>query len=311
MTKVAAVLRLVPLFALEVGLSGAFNGSRDIDAPSSVPPPPAVKITARVAGGPADPGEVIVLDVAASSPLERAHVDVFDHLVPMWSTGDLSRWEALIGVDVETRPGRYPVIVRGLSASGEPTTTHVTLTVTRKVFGTRRLLVDPRFSEPPASEMPRIEREAQRLNALLSATTGARYWNWPFEAPVAAPASSPFGVRSVFNGVPRSRHNGVDFASLAGAPVHAPAGGRVALAEPLYFTGNTVIIDHGQGLYSLLAHLERAVVQRDDPVARGDVIGFVGATGRATGPHLHWSVRLQGARVDPLSLVSLKRPLAP
>jgi murein DD-endopeptidase MepM/ murein hydrolase activator NlpD len=298
------------IVALEVGLSGAFNSPRDIDVPSSVSPPAAVRITARVAGHPASPGDVIVLDVAASSPLEQARVDVFDHLIPMWSTGDRSRWEALIGIDVETRPGRYPAIVRGLSVGGEPTTTHVTLTVTRKVFGTRRLLVDPRFSEPPASEMPRIEREAQRLNALFSAVTGARYWNWPFEAPVAARASSPFGVRSVFNGVPRSRHNGVDFASLPGAPVHAPAGGRVALAEPLYFTGTTVIIDHGQGLYSLLAHLERAVVQSDDSVARGDVIGFVGATGRATGPHLHWSVRLQGARVDPLSLVSLQRPLA-
>jgi murein DD-endopeptidase MepM/ murein hydrolase activator NlpD len=305
----AIVLRLAPLVALEVELLGGLGTPRGVGAPASALRLPEVSV--RVAERAASPGDVIVLDAVASSPLEEARVDVFDHVIPMWSTGDPSRWEALVGVDVETRPGRYPAIVRGLSARGEPTaTTHVALTVTRKVFGTRRPRVDPRFSEPPASEMPRIEREARRLNALFSAATAARYWNWPFEAPVADPPSSPFGVRSVFNGVPRSRHNGVDFGSPRGTPVHAPAAGRVALAEPLYFTGNTVIIDHGQGLYSLLAHLERAVVHSDDSVVRGDVIGFVGATGRATGPHLHWSVRLQGARVDPLSLSRLKRPFA-
>ena len=173
-----------------------------------------------------------------------------------------------------------------------------------------RLLVEPKFSEPPASERARIAAEARRLGALFSASAAERYWRPPFQAPVGARASSPFGVRSVFNGQPRSRHNGVDFASPAGDPVHEPGAGRVVLAEPLYFTGNTVIIDHGQGLYSLLAHLERMVVKSDDVVARNDIVGYVGATGRATGPHLHWTVRLQGARVDPLLLVSRTRALS-
>jgi len=305
----SVVLRLAPLVALEVGLSGAFDTRRHIEASSHVAPLAAVQLTVRVAAQPATPGEVVVLIAVASSPLEQARADVFDHVVPMWSTGDPSRWVALIGVDVETRAARYPLIVRGLSTAGKPTITHAALTVTPKVFGTRQLRVDPRFSEPPASERPRIEREARQLAGIFSAANGARFWSAPFEAPVAAPTSSPFGLRSVFNGVPRSRHNGVDFASAPGAPVHAPGGGRVALVEALYFTGNTVIIDHGEGLYSLLAHLERAAVREGDTLTRGDVIGFVGATGRATGPHLHWSVRLQGARVDPLSLVSGTRSL--
>ncbi len=268
---------------------------------------PALRVTMR----PATPGDVVVLTVSASQPLQQARVDVFDHVIPMWSAGSPSRWTTIVGVDVETKPGRYPVIVRGFSAEGEPFVTRASLTVAGKVFGTRRLLVDPRYSEPPPSERARIAREAQRVAAIFSGASGPRYWQSAFEAPVVASPSSPFGVRSVFNGQPRSRHNGVDFASGRGDRVHAPAGGRVVLAEPLYFTGNTVIIDHGQGLYSLVAHLERAVVAEDDTLARGDLVGFVGATGRATGPHLHWSVRLQGARVDPLLLVARTRDLAP
>jgi murein DD-endopeptidase MepM/ murein hydrolase activator NlpD len=308
---VIGLCRCASIAALGIGLSSALATPRNIGAPLSISTPPTVGLTVRVAARTASPGDVSVLSVVASGPLEQARVDVFDHLVPMWSTGDHLRWLALIGVDVETRPGRYPVIVRGLSTTGEPTIARAALAVTSKVFGTRRLLVDPKFSEPPASEMLRIEREARRLAAVFSAASGERYWNTPFEPPVAAPASSPFGVRSVFNDVLRSRHNGVDFASAAGAPVRAPGSGRVALVEALYFTGNTVIIDHGQGLYSLLAHLERALVRDGESLARGDVLGYVGATGRATGPHLHWSVRLQGARVDPLLLVRRTRVVAP
>ena len=302
--------RLLPILAVEIGLLGAFATPGNTAASSPSPGPPAASLTVRVAVRPAGPGDVVVMNAVSSEPLEEARVDVFDHVTPMWSAGNPSRWTALIGVDVETPPGRYPVTVRGLSTGGEPTVSKAFLTVTSKIFGTRRLLVDPRFSQPPASERPRIQREARRVGVIFSGASGARYWDPPFEAPVAAPTSSPFGVRSVFNGELRGRHNGVDFASSSGAPVHAPAGGRVALVEALYFTGNTVIIDHGQGLYSLMAHLERAVVADGALLARGDVIGFVGATGRATGPHLHWSVRLQGARVDPLSLLSRTRALA-
>jgi len=117
--------------------------------------------------------------------------------------------------------------------------------------------------------------------------------------------SGGFGTRSVFNGQPRSPHSGVDFGSKAGTPVVAPAGGVVTLAEPLFFTGSTVVIDHGLGLYSLLAHLSTFAVKEGERVRRGQVVGFAGATGRVTGPHLHWSVRLNGARVDPLSLIAL------
>jgi murein DD-endopeptidase MepM/ murein hydrolase activator NlpD len=118
-------------------------------------------------------------------------------------------------------------------------------------------------------------------------------------------ANSAFGTRSVFNGQPRSPHGGADFLSPAGTPVHAPAGGRVLLARDLYYTGNSVVIDHGAGLVSLFAHLSRIDVSDGAAVQTGQVIGLVGATGRVTGPHLHWSVRAGGARVDPLSLLAI------
>src|SRR5439155_9005000 len=123
--------------------------------------------------------------------------------------------------------------------------------------------------------------------------------------PVAEPANSAFGTRSVFNGKPRNAHSGADFLSPAGTPIHAPNAGRIAVARSLYFSGNTVIIDHGLGLFSLLAHLSAIDVREGDQVEAGQVLGRVGATGRVTGPHLHWAVRAGDARVDPLALLAL------
>ena len=132
-----------------------------------------------------------------------------------------------------------------------------------------------------------------------------RLWSAPFVRPVREPANSRFGTRSVFNGEVRRPHGGADFLSPAGTLVHAPNAGRVAAARDLFFTGNTVIIDHGMGVVSLLAHLSAMNVREGDVIEAGQVIGRVGATGRVTGPHLHWGVTVTGARVDPLSVLSL------
>ena len=130
-------------------------------------------------------------------------------------------------------------------------------------------------------------------------------WTAAFVRPVPQPANSAFGTRSIFNGKPRNAHGGADFLSPSGTPVHAPNAGRVAVARNLYFSGNTVVIDHGAGLFSMLAHFSAMDVAEGDRVEPGQVVGRVGATGRVTGPHLHWAVRADGARVDPLSLLAL------
>jgi murein DD-endopeptidase MepM/ murein hydrolase activator NlpD len=126
-----------------------------------------------------------------------------------------------------------------------------------------------------------------------------------FRRPVPHQANSRFGTRSVFNGEPRSAHAGTDFLSPAGTPVHAPNAGRIVAARELFFAGRTVMIDHGAGLFSQLAHLSRIDVREGEMVRPGQVVGLVGATGRVTGAHLHWAVRVSGARVDALSVLAL------
>ena len=158
----------------------------------------------------------------------------------------LARGAALAGLDVEQPPGPLALTILGARASGGPLSQVVALAVEPAAFAERRLNVPPRFVDPPESERPRIEREAVRLHAIYQAVSSDSQPGG-FVPPVPHPRSSPFGSRSVFNGVPRDRHAGLDFASPAGAVIRAPAPGRVVLVADLYYTGNTVVIDHGQG----------------------------------------------------------------
>jgi murein DD-endopeptidase MepM/ murein hydrolase activator NlpD len=189
-------------------------------------------------------------------------------------------------------------------AGGPPITASRAFVVAAKRFPTRRLRVAPQYVDPPANEVARIVNEAATLNAIYEQATAPREWPRAFRTPIDVPANSAFGTRSVFNGQERSPHSGADFPAPAGTPVTAPGAGVVALAAPLYFTGNTVVIDHGMGVVSVLAHLSAMSVSTGDGVKAGQLVGRVGATGRVTGAHLHWSVRLNGARVDPLSLIA-------
>jgi murein DD-endopeptidase MepM/ murein hydrolase activator NlpD len=178
------------------------------------------------------------------------------------------------------------------------------LVVRPKTFPSRRLTVDPNFVTPPPSVAERIAREARLLEATWTTVTPERLWSDRFVRPVAEPANSAFGSRSIFNGQRRNAHGGADFLSPAGTPIHAPNAGVVVIARDLYYSGNTVVIDHGLGLYSMFAHLSAFEVREGERVAVGQTIGRVGATGRVTGPHLHWAIRANGARVDPLSLLA-------
>ena len=246
------------------------------------------------------PGSVLLLTIASDDPVAALRARAFNRDLAPFQV-DARTWQVLVGLDLDVRPGTHPV---DIDAGSPPTRVTYRMVVKPRRFSTRTLKVDPDLVNPPPQEMERITREAAQLRRLWEAPPAPRLWNGPFVRPVPDTANSSFGTRSIYNGQARSPHGGTDFLSPSGRPIKAPNAGRVVLAGTLYFTGGTVVIDHGLGVLSLFAHLSKVGLREGDEVKTGDVIGEVGATGRVTGPHLHWAVRLTGARVDPLSLLS-------
>jgi len=249
------------------------------------------------------PGELVLLMITTDAPASAVRVRAFDRDVPPYRSGD-REWQALVGIDLDASVDTHRISVEA-DVDGRTGHAGYDLVVQPKRFPTRTLEVDEAFVNPPASERERIAREARELADIWNAPSPTRLWAGPFVRPVPQATNSAFGTRSVFNGQPRSPHGGADFLSPAGTPVKAPNSGRVVLARDLYYTGNSVVIDHGLGLFSFFAHLSAIDVREGDDVLTGEVLGRVGATGRVTGPHLHWTLRAGGARVDPLSLLAL------
>jgi murein DD-endopeptidase MepM/ murein hydrolase activator NlpD len=266
-------------------------------------PSPATALTITAIARSVQPGEVVVLTIDTTARAGTLRVRAFNHDMPALRVSPL-RWRALVGIDLGVTPGRYPIAVDAHEDAKVARATHV-LVVQPRRFPTRRVKVDEGFVNPPPSVSERIAREARDLQELWRHSPRESRWSDGFVRPVPNPANSRFGTRSIYNGQPRSQHGGADFLSPAGTPVQAPNAAQVVLARDLYFLGNTVVLDHGQGLFSILAHLSAIDVHQGESVAAGKIVGRVGATGRVTGPHLHWAVRLADARVDPLAVVEL------
>jgi murein DD-endopeptidase MepM/ murein hydrolase activator NlpD len=257
-----------------------------------------ISVTARAL----QPGELVVVTLDAPAAARGLHVAAFGRHATAFRSG--GRWIALVGLDIDQRPGTFAVQADGrlgtASLHGEEM-----VTILEKRFGTRTLTVPSEFVNPPPAALKRIAADNALLQKAYSASASHPLWQGPFLRPVSEPANSRFGTRSVFNGAPRSPHSGTDFLSPAGTPVKAPNAGQVVVARDLFFSGNTVIIDHGLYVFSMLAHLSEMKVQEGQSIAAGDIVGLVGATGRVTGPHLHWALRVGGARVDGLSILAV------
>ena len=249
------------------------------------------------------PGELVVLTMTVPGPAERVRLHAFNREIPVYRV-DAATWRGIIGIDLGVRPGTYSASVEASLGPQQLQATY-SLKVLPRRFPVRALKVDPALVNPPPEMGERIAREAAELQQLWRQSSAERLWRGPFVPPVPSTVGSQFGVRSIFNGQARSPHSGADFPSPTGAPVAAPNAGRVVLARDLYFSGNTVILDHGLELFSLLAHLSIIAVHEGSSVATGQEIGKVGATGRVTGPHLHWAVRAGNARVDPLAVLAV------
>ena len=205
------------------------------------------------------------------------------------------RWVALVGIPLATKPG--PQVLQVESAAG---TAQVGFEVQDRKYRTQYIkLQNQRQVEPNPEDVARIEQEQARSNAALSRFTLEGEPAFGLAVPVNGVRSDSYGSRRVFNGQPRNPHSGMDIAAATGTPIRAPAAGTVVEAGDFFFNGNTLYIDHGYGLITMYCHLSKLGVQLGDRVTKGQVIGEVGATGRVTGPHLHWGVALNRAMVDP------------
>jgi len=213
-------------------------------------------------------------------------------------------WTALTGVDAEQEPGRLDLSL-WIQAEGVGPAFVVERQVPLqpRAFGKEDLTLPDSTVRLSDESMARVQREKEEIDALWSQDSPARRWDGAFLLPVEGRPGSPFGLRRWINGEPRSFHTGVDIKAPAGTPVQASNGGRVVRVGDFFFGGRSVFVDHGLGLYTMYFHLSEVLVEPGRDVRKGDVLGRVGSTGRATGPHLHWGVRLGGARVDPEALL--------
>jgi murein DD-endopeptidase MepM/ murein hydrolase activator NlpD len=217
---------------------------------------------------------------------------------------------ALVGIDLDTPPGRVAWRVAAPGAGGSPEAVQAgTVAIRARAFETQRLTLPSRQVDLDEPTLARVRAEQAALQAVLADSAPLRLWQGRFRTPV--PGGRPtggFGLRRLINGQPRSPHAGFDWAAPAGTPVHAASGGRAVLVAEHFFAGRLVVLDHGLGLFTLYFHLEDVRVAGGEAVEGGQVLGTVGMSGRATGPHLHLSVILGGARVDPEALLALDAP---
>jgi murein DD-endopeptidase MepM/ murein hydrolase activator NlpD len=250
----------------------------------------------------AQQGQALRLSLPNEPGIQSVEIQWQNHKIPYVQTGE--QWVAVIGVDLDVKPGEYPSELK-VTRNGSVDRRSVTVEVQKVEYPTTQLKVADAYVQLSPANQARAAREAKEIEEIHNTITPSILWTEAFKSPIAGEKGTNFGHRRIFNGEPRAPHGGADLKAATGTPIHSSNKGRVVLAKDLFFTGNTVIVDHGLGIYTLYAHLSRIDVKKGTIVERGQIVGLSGATGRVTGPHLHWGARVQNARVDPFSLVNL------
>jgi len=226
-----------------------------------------------------------------------------DRHVPFFRISD-SEFAALVGIDMADQPATVDFTIE-INNPGAARQQSVRMTIVPEAFREQRLTLPKAQVDPDASSLKRIAAEREEVKAVFASSTSERLWTKGFMVPVEGVGTGAFGSRRILNGQPRNQHTGEDIAAPLGTPIRATNTAVVKLVDDHFFSGTSVILDHGLGLYTMYSHLHTAIVKEGDSVQRGDIIGTVGKSGRATGPHLHWGAWLNGSRVNPFSLTKL------
>jgi murein DD-endopeptidase MepM/ murein hydrolase activator NlpD len=250
------------------------------------------------------PGEVFRVTVDGVPAGEGVQAAFGEREFALWQVSDRS-WEGLAAVDRDQPPGAADLQLSVLRRGSRQPLVTLPVTVAAREYPEQHLRVREGMVNLSPGDQARAADENRRIRKVLGRRSAVRLWQTPFAMPLSGPVTSAFGVRRVYNGTPKSYHSGLDIAAPRGTVVRSAGAGTVALVGDFFYTGNTVIVDHGLGLYTAYFHLDAVAVGEEQEVPAAGELGQVGSTGRSTGPHLHWGVYLSGRKADPLSLLHL------
>jgi murein DD-endopeptidase MepM/ murein hydrolase activator NlpD len=253
-------------------------------------------------------GSPVLFQVKAPERLVSLEGSWLEHQISFRFDRCCNCWYAIAGVGLNIKPAEYPLKLAGNTVNGGKVHFSQPERINEGTYPSTTITVSPQYVEPPKETLPRIEEEQVIKKKVFSESSPESLWQGRFRAPSAAKVTGVFGAARVYNGTKRSQHEGIDFRVRTGTPIHAANAGTVVLARGLYFEGNCVMLDHGQGLMTVYMHLSKFKVKEGDKVQAGQVLGLSGGTGRATAPHLHFAVRWQGEYVNPAVLLRLSPP---
>jgi murein DD-endopeptidase MepM/ murein hydrolase activator NlpD len=250
-------------------------------------------------------GDAILLMLSSPDPIQRILGEWRGKTFSFYREKNRAVFSSLIGIDLEEVPGKKTIILNISDAKGNTSKMPFKFTVSKKDFPVQRLTLQPDMVFLSPKNLARVKREKASVERLWELSAMEKQWKRTFIMPVRGNVLSPFGVRRFINNSPRSPHTGIDLKARSGTPVRASSDGIVTMTSELFFAGKAVFLDHGMGIITMYFHLSEIHVKEGEKVAQGQILGRVGQTGRASGPHLHWGVRIHGSRIDPLSLVHI------
>ncbi|MEK6705953.1 MAG: M23 family metallopeptidase [Bdellovibrionota bacterium] len=284
-------------------------------APTALPTILNDGIRAEVSSPQAANGSIVVVSVflpeklrgdKVSGTLSGVGEEIKFPFFPVPERGEGS-YDAILGIPYASKPGPAKIEVVVKVKGDADRMLLLPITVQDGNYPSEQLSVSQRYIEPSKQELKRILSDKKEVGAIYNVVTRRKQWSGPFVLPIKSEITSPFGKKRVFNGQLNSFHGGLDLKAPEGTPIYAPAGGKVVLAKDLFFSGNTVLIDHGYGVFTVYAHMSRIKVKKGRFVERGTLLGLSGKTGRVSGPHLHWQAVIHKEKVDPLGLTTLLR----